>query len=341
MSGWRAVMGYCALLLFLISYIRLYKSESVKQDTVWLVSLVSLVVVFTVFYNPYNLLLGFFASNFIGWFEEKRQFTRAVSLFASVLIACTVWIVFVHGFNELLFFLPFLVVMILSPYGIRSMMLRLELEEQLNQANKQIKTLIKQEERVRIARDLHDTLGHTLSLITLQSQVIQRVAANPEKVIKEAEEIERTSRSAMKQVRELVANMRVSSIEEELVHMEQILSAGNVQFHFEYIETLPQLSALQQNILGLCIREASTNIIKHSQASNCKVTIEHCDSRCQVRISDNGVGMSDKVWGNGLTGMLERLALIEGNLEITTDKGTTLQMTIPIVVKVDEGAVVL
>ena len=108
---------------------------------------------------------------------------------------------------------------------------RMELKNQLNEANEQIKTLIKQEERVRIARDLHDTLGHTLSLITLQSQVIQRIANDPDKVRAEAKEIEQTSRSALQQVRELVSDMRVSTIEEELVHMEQILAAGNIEFH--------------------------------------------------------------------------------------------------------------
>lgn len=341
LNGWRAVMGYCALLLFLISYIQLYKSQSLKQDTVWLTTLIGMIVIFTVFFSPYNLLLGFFASNFIGWFENKKQFNRAVSLFASVLIACTVWIVYENGTSELLFFAPFLVVMILSPYGVRSMMERMELEEQLDEANEQIKALIKQEERVRIARDLHDTLGHTLSLITLQSQLIQRVATNPDKVIKEAEEIEKTSRSAMKQVRELVSNMRISSIEEEIAHMEQILSAANVQFQYNPLQNRPRLSALQQNIIGLCLREASTNIVKHSQATECIVTIEHCDSTCQVNITDNGVGLSDKEWGNGLTGMVERLALIEGELAVEAGKGTSLRIKIPIVVKVNEGAVVL
>ena len=87
----------------------------------------------------------------------------------------------------------------------------------MDQANEQIKELIKREERVRIARDLHDTLGHTLSLITLQSQLVQRLAEkHPERAKAEAKEIEMTSRSALRQVRELVSDMRAITIAEEL-----------------------------------------------------------------------------------------------------------------------------
>lgn len=340
-DGSMAVMGYGALLLFLIAYIKLYKVETVKQTFLWIIVIVSLVVFFTIFFSPYNIMLGFYASNFIGWLQSKRMFTVAVSLFATILMLCTVWIVVDQGFGELLFLLPFLVVMILSPYGIRSMMHRSELEEQLNEANEKISVLIKQEERLRIARDLHDTLGHTLSLITLQSQVIQRVATMPEKVLEGAKEIEKTSRSAMKQVRDLVSNMRISSIEEELAHMAQIMEAGNVTLLCTLPEDIPELTALQQNIIGLCIREASTNLIKHSEAQKCFVRIDHKESEFQLEIKDNGIGFQSKQWGNGLKGMAERLSLIEGKFTVKSDGGTALHISIPIVVKEKEGAVVL
>lgn len=77
--------------------------------------------------------------------------------------------------------------MLISPFGIRSMFRRIELETKLDQANEQIRELSKREERVRIARDLHDTLGHTLSLLTLKSQLIQRLAtSDPERTRLEA-----------------------------------------------------------------------------------------------------------------------------------------------------------
>lgn len=76
---------------------------------------------------------------------------------------------------------------------------RMELEQKLDEANQHIKELVKREERVRIARDLHDTLGHTLSLLTLKSQLVQRIIASaPERARKEAREMETTSRSDLK-----------------------------------------------------------------------------------------------------------------------------------------------
>ena len=234
-----------------------------------------------------------------------------------------------------------LVVMILSPYGIRHMNERMELKNQLDEANEQIKTLIKQEERVRIARDLHDTLGHTLSLITLQSQVIQRIANDPDKVKAEAKEIEQTSRSALQQVRELVSDMRVSTIEEELAHMEQILAAGNIEFQCNDFEPVTELSTLQQNIAGMCLREASTNIVKHSKATQCSVLVQQDSHGLTIQIHDNGTGIADRPWGNGLKGMSERLSLIEGEMKVESEMGTVITISIPIVVKTKEGVVAL
>lgn len=334
-----AVMGYGLLLLFLVSYWFIYNSKEDTNVTWWLVVQMAVIVALTVFYSPYNLLLGFFTSNFIGWFTNNKHFKWAINLFIVVLVLCLGWIYYQNGLSYILFLLPFLVVMIMSPFGIRHMNERMDLEQRLDVANEQIKTLIKQEERVRIARDLHDTLGHTLSLITLQSQVIQRIASHPDKVGVAAQEIEMASRSALSQVRELVSDMRYSTVEEELAHADQILTAGGFTFQVKMDGELSELSPLQQNIAGLCLREASTNIVKHSKAANCTVQLHVGQGVCTIRICDDGIGMAPKKRGNGLRGMEERLALIEGNLAIESSNGTCLLIAIPLVVKSEEAIV--
>ncbi len=339
--GWKAVIGYGLLLLFFISYRQCYQPIAIKKFYAWLSVQVAITVIFVVFYDPYSIFLGFYTSNFIGWIEEKKRFRNALKVFVSIIGVCSGWIWFETGFVGFVSLLPFLVVIILSPYGIRHMNERMELESQLNEANEQIKTLIKQEERVRIARDLHDTLGHTLSLITLQSQVIQRIASDPQKVKEEAKEIEKTSRSALQQVRELVSDMRVSTIEEELAHMEQILTAGNIEFQCNVLEGATDLSPLQQNIAGMCLREASTNIVKHSKATKCSVTVQQDVHEFVIRIHDNGTGMADRPWGNGVKGMSERLSLLEGEMRVDSGMGTAITISIPIVAKTKEGAVAL
>jgi two-component system sensor histidine kinase DesK len=339
--GMKAVIGYGLLLLFFISYRQCYQPIPIKKFYAWLSVQVVITVVFVVFYNPYSIFLSFYTSNFIGWIEDKKRFHNALKLYVSVVLVCTGWILFETGFYDFFSLFPFLVVIILSPYGVRHMNERMELKNQLNEANEQIKTLIKQEERVRIARDLHDTLGHTLSLITLQSQVIQRIAGDPEKVKTEAKEIEKTSRSALQQVRELVSDMRVSTIEEELAQMEQILAAGNIEFQCNAMNVATELTPIQQNIAGMCLREASTNIVKHSSATKCSVTVQQNSHQFIIRIHDNGIGIGARPWGNGLKGMSERLSLLEGKMKVESLMGTVIEISIPIVVKAKEGAVAL
>lgn len=243
--------------------------------------------------------------------------------------------------KELLYFVPFLIIMFISPYGIRSMNKRMELEKQLDQANQQIKELVKREERLRIARDLHDTLGHTLSLLTLKSQLVQRLTAiDPERARIEAKEMEVTSRAALKQVRELVSDMRAATIAEELLQIQQFLKAAGIDYHYNGEDDFAEISPFTQNIMSLCLREAATNVVKHSRAKNCFISIYRTSDHFKVIIKDDGIGMADHhSYGNGLNGIKERLDLIDGTLFLFNHNGTVLEMTVPIIQKAEkEGA---
>lgn len=337
-TGLKAVIGYVFLLLFLISYRQLYSSNAWKSFSYWLILQIGIVMVFSIAYDPYNIFLGFFSANFIGWYGNKKYFNRALLFFSSSIILTIIVMSLQGTMYNVFYFLPFAIVMIGAPFGIRSMNEKMALEEQLNQANEQIKDFIKREERVRIARDLHDTLGHTLSLITLQSQLVQRISEkHPERVKTEAKEIEMTARGALQQVRELVSDMRAITIAEELADMEQILKAAGIQFHMADKAELPELPLLQQNIIGMCLREAATNIVKHSQAQNCFVTFGNTRGDFSIVVKDDGVG-EVRCEGNGLSGMRERLALIEGKLSIESVMGTIVTIAVPVIVKEEVAA---
>ena len=211
--------------------------------------------------------------------------------------------------------IPFFLIMLFSPFGIRSLNRRQELERELAQANEQIRNLIKGEERMRIARDLHDTLGHTLSLITLKSQLVEKLAAkDPVKAQLEAREIQNTSRAALRQVRELVSDMRTATLPEELLEAQIILESADIELVSTGNPKLEGISDLAHNILSLCLREAVTNVVKHSQASKCRIDIESLDNEWRLLVADNGIGLKGKDDGasgsNGLKGMAERLSLI-------------------------------
>ncbi|PTY77846.1 two-component sensor histidine kinase [Heyndrickxia sporothermodurans] len=342
-SGIKKIIGFALLCLFLITYRQLYAtSRKVVVFTYWLVLQMGIVFCFSLFYDPNILFMGFFPANFIGWYCDKKKFNLMLICFALMELVPALY----HGLfvsSSSLHFLPFLAIMILTPFGIRSMNQRMELEKQLDLANETIKELVKREERTRIARDLHDTLGHTLSLITLKSQLVERLTKiDPERAQIEAKEIERTSRSALKQVRELVSNMRAITIAEELIHVQEILEAAGVAYHHQGINDVSDIPPLSQNILSMCLREAVTNVVKHSKAKNCSITILTSTESLHLVVKDDGIGLKNKgLDGNGLKGMEERLSLIDGVLTLSTQKGTHLEMKIPIIQKIKkEGAAI-
>ncbi|MBQ4901492.1 sensor histidine kinase [Paenibacillus sp. Marseille-P2973] len=343
-TGLKLILGYAMIALFVVTYRQLYMVSG-KAFSLWLALQMAIIVVLCMFYNPFNLYMGFFTANFIGWYTDHRKFNIAMIAFALVELVPLSLAVASISLNDFVFTLPFFAIMLASPFGIRSMVRRQNLEKELDLANQQIKELVKREERMRIARDLHDTLGHTLSLITLKSQLVEKlVLKDPERAQTEAGEIQRTSRAALRQVRELVSDMRAVSVAEGLAEAGEILRAADISLDIEGDAALESVSDLTQNILSLCIKEAVTNIVKHSEASRCFITISTTDAVVKVSVEDNGnvletgdtIAAAAKVDpGNGLKGMAERLSLIDGSLSLSSGEknGLRLLVTVPLIVK--------
>ena len=342
--GLKMVAGYVLLVIFLVTYRQLYQfiESDNKTYTYWLMLQVSIILILAIFYNINNLFLGFFPANFIGYYKDRRKFVFALILFGITIISPLIIRLNELYPNNMLYFIPFIVIMLVSPFGIRSLVNKMELEKQLDEANERIKELVKRDERMRIARDLHDTLGHTLSLITLKSQLVGKlITKDSNRAIVEAKEIERTSRAALAQVRELVSDMRTITVSEELIESESILEAAGISFFIHGETKLTGIPVLTQNILSMCLREGVTNVVKHSGATKCLVHIAQKTGEILISIHDNGKGISlNNKAGNGLKGMSERLELIDGAVNIVTENGTKLTITVPIIVKEREEGVV-
>ncbi|WP_066370341.1 sensor histidine kinase [Neobacillus fumarioli] len=341
-TGMKQVIGYGMTLLFFITYRQLYFAYGKSTFTYWLAVQLGIVFIFSTVYQLNYIFLGFFTANFIGWYREKQKFYRGLMSLAIVEILPFIFtgirtkMFFTQ--EELSYFVPFIMIL-LSPFGIRSMNRRMELERQLSQANQKIEELVKREERLRIARDLHDTLGHTLSFLTLKSQLVQRlIAVDPERARMEAKEMEITSRSTLKQVRELVTDMRAASIAEEVLQVQQIVRAAGITYQYDGPEDFSMIPPFTQNILSMCIREAATNVVKHSRATHCSISIQQSADQINIVIRDDGMGIPDSVvkskqFGNGLKGMEERLALIDGTCSLMNHNGTVLELKVPIIKK--------
>lgn len=334
-SGWKMVVGWGLLLLFLVSYRQLYTLFGSQAFSYWIVVQLGIIFVFTVFFNFNNVFLGFFTSYFLGWYRDTKSFLPPYLLFVA-----TLSLLLIMHYEDLAsyYYVVYLVIMFIVPFGTKSMNSRIELEKQLTEANEKIKELVKREERVRIARDLHDTLGHTLSLITLKSQLVAKLTGKDAKRAEvEAKEIERTSRIALRQVRELVSDMRSVSIAEVLVESESILQSAGISYQFKGEIDTESITAITQNILSMCLKEAITNVVKHSEAKNCHVILKQTAGEILLIIKDDGIGFYETPGsGNGIQGISERLELVDGQLKISSQQGTELTFSIPVVLK-EEG----
>ncbi|PAD83905.1 two-component sensor histidine kinase [Niallia circulans] len=334
-KGIKQLIGILLVLVFLLAYRQLYCHMEESIFNYWLVVQILIVMFFSILYDPNLLFMGYFPANFIGYYSGKKYFYYFYSLFA---ISLVIPIIFSwKGVNpqSLFFLVPFFIIMLISPFGIRSMNRRMDLERQLDIANEQISHLVKREERMRIARDLHDTLGHTLSLLTLKSQLVAKmVPAQPDSAIQEAKEMESISRSALKQVRELVSDMRAITIREAIVEIQTALQAAEIESELTIELEDEKVPLLTQNIISLCLKEAVTNIIRHSAATISKVLIQQRLGEIELIVQDNGKGVkAEETQGNGLKGMRERLELVDGKWSMTSDSGTTIHIIVPIIQK--------
>ncbi|PEN32114.1 sensor histidine kinase [Bacillus toyonensis] len=339
-SGWKLVMGIGMLIVFIITYRQLYFVQ--KTFVLWAFIQMILTFLFAIFYNSFMIFFGFFTASAMGFAPSKKVFRVLLCLLVVMLGA----FVFVN-MNQLtpanlVNIVPMFILMLLTPFGMRNFNQKKMLKNQLNEANEQIKDLVKREERQRIARDLHDTLGHTLSLITLKSQLVEKlIVKNPERASVEAKEITQTSRTALKQLRELISDMRMITVEEELEQIKAILQAANIELEIEQEASASSLSPIEQNILGMCLREAVTNVVKHSKATQCTVSVLESQGELILKVEDNGIGLEDQNNdGNGIRGMKERIALIDGFVELNTiHSGTLLTVKVPVVIRTGKDEV--
>ncbi len=344
LDGFYRILAFILLAIFLISYRQLYWQDTQHYLYSLLLGIQLAIILILLLFDFNYIFLGFFPASFIGWYPKKKHFTTAMMTFSIVLTIPVYLYLKQNTFNDFIFILPFYLAMLFSPFATRSLYKKQILEHQLNEANAQIKELIKRDERIRIARDLHDTLGHTLSLITLKSQLVEKtINSNPDKALSEAIEIKNTSRLALKQVRELVSDMRAYTIAETLIEIRLILESAQIQFNLHENINVNSIPRLTQNIISLCLKEFVTNIVKHSHATACNIQIDRDEGNLIITIEDNGIGLnsSDSSNGNGLKGISERLSLIEGSLSIESSNGTSIKLSIPIVIRngMEEGKV--
>lgn len=330
-------IGIVLTILFFITYRIAFISKR-WPIYLWTCILIGISITMTIYFQ--FVYFAFYIAYYNGNIQNRIAF---LTLYIIHLVATTISISinFFHPDELYLKQLPFIIIIwisvILLPFNLYNKKKQEKLEAQLEVANKRIAELVKQEERQRIARDLHDTLGQRLSLIGLKSDLARKlVYKDPEQSRNEMKDVQQTARTALNEVRKMVSQMRGIRIKEEIGMIKQLLSAAQIEFIFEKETKLSNVSIFLENLLSMCMKEAVTNIVKHSKATVCRIAIEQTINEIKITIEDNGIGIKsdyDLSKGNGLLGMKERLEFVNGTLEINDKNGTSITMRVPSIIK--------
>ncbi|MET1031215.1 sensor histidine kinase [Domibacillus tundrae] len=326
------VLGITLTILFFISF-RFAFLSSKWPVYLWICILVAISVTMTILFQ--FIYFSFYIAYYNGNIRNRAAFVTAYVIH---LVSTTASINYNLVVQDPLFIrqLPIIIVVFISvillPFTLYNRKNQDKLEAELQMANNRISDLVKQEERQRIARDLHDTLGQKLSLIGLKSDLARKlIEKDPKKAKSELLDIQQTARTALNEVRNLVSSMRGIRVNDEIILVQQMLKAAQIEYTGTSSFQLESGSLFVENVLSMCMKEAVTNIVKHSQAFSCHIQIEQLEDAVRMTIKDDGVGLGrhDIGKGSGLPGMRERLEFVNGSLDVRCENGTILVMTVP------------
>lgn len=308
------IAGIASVIVFSVVYV-----YAMGRNTPVILAATALALALALGLTPFNGMTGTFAIYAVTLCSSIRPGRLALQAMAGA------WVVYVAGSLFIMFgpleiflstfevgFTAFLAIMAglaaWSGYNtsertdIRERRLRLEAE------------LAAVRERERIARDLHDVLGHTLTTIAVKSDLAARLLdSDQDKARQEITEIRDASRATLKEVRAAVAGMHLTTLTAELDRARSALDSANVALSIT--GTTPALPSQQGSALGLAVREAVTNILRHSEATHASITITHSAEGISLTIEDNGKGETP-VPGAGLNGMRSRIEAQGGTLGI-------------------------
>ena len=305
----------------------LYGERCDAQRRVWVVcaSLV-LGMVFTPF-NSGASVLFIYAAAFSGWLEPPAVARRWLAACFGLLAVAALYSSVPFPYNVLAFGIPLGLVWIVG----LSTMAEAEREREalrLRVENARVEHLATMAERDRIARDLHDLLGHTLTAVVVRAQLVQRLAGrDPDRARDEARGIEVAARDALSAVRETVSGYRTTSLRGELAEARVALDAAGVELEAEGLDLV--VAPEVETALALALREGVTNVVRHAGARTCRVSLVRDGGELRLEVVDDGRGGGGPD-GNGLRGMRERIAALGGRVDRTVGVGTQLVVGVPV-----------
>lgn len=309
--------GYAAFLVF---YFAGYWLKG--RRVLWAAGGILLLGVLFIPVNPGASCFFIYAAAFLGYAVKPRPAMACLAVLLAIL-GVEVWLLDLHPFA----WAPGAVFsLIIGGVNIH--------ESEVSRANarlrltqEEVERLAKTAERERIARDLHDLLGHTLSVVTLKAELAGKlVERDPERAGREIREVERISREALREVRTAISGYRSEGLQAELGRARLALESSGIKL--EYFAQPVEPGPAQETVLALALKEAVTNVIRHSRARTCRISLEETGGEVRLEVRDDGRGGSAP-FGVGLSAMRERVEGLGGRMERQGDSGTVLTVAMP------------
>ena len=324
---------YILLLTFLAlsSYIGiLYTKNKILIFTEWFY-LIAYISYMTIILYPMNILFSFYLSNLLVWHFHDKYFTyRTISFF--ITINClTLYIISNPKMNigdRIILFIfssMCIITYFFQKYGYE----RNKLKNERIKHNEHINLLLAENERNRIGRDLHDSIGHTFIMLKLKAELAEKYLDknNIEAAKKELQEISEISSTSMTETRSIINKLKHRSITEELKVITDIMTMADISLDIKNnMTTLP--SELVEWTITMVLKELTNNVIKHSKANKCNININESSNNYTIIVSDNGRGF-ENIDGKELSSIRDRIKLVNGVIDITSKKfPTTIKVTI-------------
>jgi len=323
-SGYRSptywALTVLGMLVFLVLYFRGYWISG--KRLLWIIGAIVLLGIVNSPTNPGASVYFIYAAAFVARTGERAFAIRLLPPILLV-IALETWIFHLTPY----FWVPASVVsMLIGAINIHYMQRQRDTKKLL-MAQDEVEHMAKVAERERIARDLHDVLGHTLSVIVLKSELAAKLAdKEPERAVREIKDVERISREALAQVRSTVRGYHALSLQAEAEQAAATLKAAGVQVQCDFAPA--DIPPAHEGVLALALREAVTNVIRHAQARSCDLRLRPVANGCELEIKDDGCGLMSPE-GIGLSGMRHRVEALGGKLVREVSSGTRLLITLP------------
>ncbi|WP_049721312.1 sensor histidine kinase [Gilvimarinus polysaccharolyticus] len=322
-TGWKLALALVGYVAFIATYI----SVRFLPKNRWYLAIAAMLGIATACsaITPGASNFFMYSGFFLGIILPLRYFIGAVS----VILLGTYWLGQVLHYPFLFFSLYiFIGTPTIGMIGVVER-LRAQSAQREQQSTEEIRSLAQSLERERIARDLHDVIGHTLATIALKAELAQKLLARQqaEQAAEELIQLQTITRDGLRQVRETISGVHRSNLATELINLALRMREQGIQF--KQTGKVPSLMNQEADgALALILRELTTNLLRHSNASQCGLTFNQDDTTVTMTLKDNGT-LDNITEGNGLLGIRQRLHALGGQLIITTERGYCANISVP------------